>query len=152
MNAAADTWASLQWTTEGSGRAPLLLALAGALVKAGRVEEAWTPLSGGRTRGVLGTPASSSRSAPTRGDARLFTNPFQRQCRIAFVGSFTIDLLAPLLRAQCWGAGFQAAFYVAPFNQIVQELGAGIGPFRFPARCNGYRSRLALARVYGRRT
>ena len=122
MNAAADAWASLQWTTEGSGRAPLLLALAGALVKAGRGDEAWAPLAGAASVAASARQLRQVDRILREAVRAGLRPPSKRQCRIALVSNFTIDLLQPLLRAQCWGAGIDATFYVAPFNQIVQEI------------------------------
>jgi FkbH-like protein len=132
-SAAADTWTALQWTAEGDGRAPVLLALAGALIKCGRTKEAWHALAG------------AARSA---GSARILRQidrhverlrregaavPSKRQSRVALLGSVTLDMLGPVLRAQCFGAGIDVAIYVAPFDQIVQEIenaGSGLAKFR----------------------
>src|ERR1017187_5729510 len=59
--------------------------------------------------------------------------PFRRRCRIALLGSTTIDFLAPILQAQCFGAGIDAEIYIGPFNQYEQEIrdpDSGLARFR----------------------
>jgi len=41
---------------------------------------------------------------------------------IALLSGTTIDSLAPILRAQCFGAGIDAEIYIGPFNQYEQEI------------------------------
>ena len=122
FKSAADAWAGLQWTVEGNGRAPLLLALAGALVKSGHVNEAWSPLACAIAASSSGRQLRQAERILRDAERAAGKVPSKRQCRIALLSSFTIDLLKPLLRAHCWRAGIDASFYVAPFNQIVQEI------------------------------
>ena len=46
----------------------------------------------------------------------------KRECRVALLGNTTLDLLAPALRAACFGAGIDAEVYVGPFGQHQQEI------------------------------
>ena len=55
-----------------------------------------------------------------------------RPVRIALLSSYTIDPLVPYLDAECRGAGLVPEFYVAPFNQYMQEiLSLSSGLYRF---------------------
>ena len=45
-----------------------------------------------------------------------------RSVRIALLSSYTIDPLVPYLDAKCRSAGLVPEFYVAPFNQYIQEI------------------------------
>src|ERR1019366_1644586 len=59
--------------------------------------------------------------------------PFRRRCRIALLSNTTTDLLAPILRAQCFGTGIDAEIYIGPFNQYEQEIrdpDSGLARFR----------------------
>ena len=116
----------------GEERALVMLASARNLFAAGHPDQAWYPLA----------EASKSSAAPRtlRNAARLLAQarkkaeaPFRRRCRIALLGSTTIDFLAPILRAQCFGAGIDAEIYIGPFNQYEQEIrdpDSGLARFR----------------------
>jgi FkbH-like protein len=122
----------LREKTTGEERALMMLASARDLFAAGHPDQAWYPLSA----------ACKSSAAPRtlRNAARLLAQrrkqaeaPFRRHCRIALLSSTTIDLLAPILRAQCFGAGIDAEIYVGPFNQYEQEIrdpASGLAHFR----------------------
>jgi len=98
-----------------------MLASARNLFAAGHPEQAWHPLA---------EACKSSAAARTlRNAARLLTRarrkaepPFRRRCRVALLSSTMIDFLAPILRAQCFGAGIDAEIYAGPFNQVEQEI------------------------------
>ena len=104
----------------GEERATIMLASARCLLGAGKVDEVWYPL----------TQACKSAAPRTlRNAARLLAQatthaqaPVRRRCRIALECSFTIDFLAPILKAQCFGAGIGAEIYIGPFNQYEQEI------------------------------
>jgi predicted enzyme involved in methoxymalonyl-ACP biosynthesis len=52
--------------------------------------------------------------------------------RIALLSSYTIDPLVPYLDAECRSSGLVPEFYVAPFNQYMQEiLQSSSGLYRF---------------------
>ena len=94
----------LREKTAGEERAWIMLASARNLFAAGHPDQAWYPLA----------EACKSSAAPRtlRGAARLLAHarknaqpPSRRRCRIALLSSATIDFLAPILRAQCFGAG-----------------------------------------------
>jgi len=116
----------------GEERALVMLASARNLFAAGHPDQAWYPLA----------EACKTSAAPRtlRNAARLLTQgrkqaeaPFRRHCRIALLSSTMIDLLAPVLRAQCFGAGIDAEIYVGPFNQYEQEIrdpASGLARFR----------------------
>jgi FkbH-like protein len=105
----------------GEARALVMLASARNLFAAGHPDQAWHPLA---------EACKSSASPRTlRNAARLLAQarrkaeaPFRRLCRIALLSSTTIDFLAPILRAQCFGAGIDAEVYMGPFNQYEQEI------------------------------
>ncbi len=48
--------------------------------------------------------------------------PAKRRCRIALLGSITLDFWLPALRAQCLASGLDAEFLVGPFGQTQQEI------------------------------
>jgi FkbH-like protein len=109
-----------------------MLASARNLLAAGHPDQVWYPLA---------EACKSSASPRTlRNAARLLAQarkkaeaPFRRRCRIALLSSVTIDFLAPILRAQCFGAGIDAEFYIGPFNQYEQEIrdpASGLTRFR----------------------
>src|ERR1019366_307749 len=77
----------------GEERALVMLASARNLFAAGHPDQAWYPLAQARKKAEA---------------------PFRRRCRIALLGSTTIDFLAPILRAQCFGAGIDAEIYIGP--------------------------------------
>jgi FkbH-like protein len=120
---AADALRVLREKAAGEERALVMLSSARNLFEAGRLDEIWYPL----------TEACKATAAPRtlRNAARLLAQarkqaepPFRRSCRIALLSSVTIDLLAPILRAQCFGAGIDAEIYIGPFGQIEQEIRA----------------------------
>jgi len=116
----------------GEERALVMLASARNLFAEGHPDQAWYPLA----------EACKTSAAPRtlRNAIRLLTQgrkqaeaPFRRRCRIALLSSTMIDLLAPILRAQCFGAGIDAEIYVGPFNQYEQEIrdpASGLARFR----------------------
>lgn len=116
----------------GEERALVMLASARNLSAAGRLDQAWYPLA----------EACKSSAAPRtlRNAARLLAQtrkraepPFRRRCRVGLLSSVTIDFLAPILQAQCFGAGIDAEIYIGPFNQIEQEIrdpDSGLARFR----------------------
>jgi FkbH-like protein len=116
----------------GEERAMAMLASARNLASAGRLDQVWHPLA---------EACKSSASPRTlRNAARFLAQtrkkvepPFRRRCRIALLSSATADFLAPILRAQCFGAGIDAEIYIGPFNQIEQEIrnaDSGLARFR----------------------
>jgi FkbH-like protein len=105
----------------GEERALVMLASARNLFAAGHPELAWYPLA----------EACKTSAAPRilRNAARLLAQvrkkaeaPIRRRCRIALLSTTMIDLLAPILRAQCFGAGIDAEIYIGPFNQYEKEI------------------------------
>jgi FkbH-like protein len=122
----------LREKTAGEERALVMLAAARNLLSAGRLDQVWYPLA----------EACKSTASPRtlRNASRLLAQarkkaeaPFRRRCRIALLSSATIDFLAPILRAQCFGAGIDTEIYVGPFNQIEQEIrhpDSGLARFR----------------------
>src|SRR5579871_6393257 len=105
----------------GEERASILLASARNLLAAGQVDQVWHPLAA----------AAKSSAVPRtlRNVARLLATarkkaepPVRRRCRVGLLSTTTVDLLAPILRAQCFGAGIDAEIYVGPFGQIDQEI------------------------------
>lgn len=116
----------------GEKRAMVMLASARNLFAAGHPDRVWYPLA---------EACKSSASPRTlRNAARLLARarkaaeaPFRRHSRIALLSSTTIDFLAPILRAQCFGAGIDAEIYIGPFNQHEQEIrdpDSGLARFR----------------------
>lgn len=105
----------------GEERASVMLASARNLFAAGHPEQGWYPLA---------EACKSSASPRTlRNAARLLAQvrkeaeaPFRRRCRIALLSSTTLDFLAPILRAQCFGAGIDTEIYIGSFNQYGQEI------------------------------
>jgi FkbH-like protein len=116
----------------GEERALVMLASARNLFAAGHPELAWYPLA----------EACKTSAAPRilRNAARLLAQvrkkaeaPIRRRCRIALLSTTMIDLLAPILRAQCFGAGIDAEIYIGPFNQYEKEIrdpDSGLALFR----------------------
>jgi FkbH-like protein len=121
FRAAADCWRHLWWAVEGDGRTTILLSSAKALLHDSRPDEAWYPLAQAirRTRSarILRQAERLLKQASKAGSI-----PSKRTCRIALVSSFNIDLLIPILRAQCFGEGIDAAIYSGAYNQVVQEI------------------------------
>jgi FkbH-like protein len=118
---AAEALHLLREKAAGEERATIMVASARCLLGAGKLDEVWYPL----------TQACKSSAAPRtlRNAARLLTQaskhaqpPVRRCCLIALASSFTIDFLAPILKAQCFGAGIAAEIYIGPFNQYEQEI------------------------------
>jgi FkbH-like protein len=129
---AASVLRLLREKAAGEERAWIMLASARNLLAAGHPDQVWYPLA---------EACKSSASPRTlRNAARLLAQarkkaeaPFRRRCRIALLSSVTIDFLAPILRAQCFGAGIDAEFYIGPFNQYEQEIrdpASGLTRFR----------------------
>ena len=111
----------LREQTTGEERALVMLASARSWHAAGCPAQVWYPLAE--------ASKSSLRPRTLRNVDRLLaqarkstTAPYRRRCRIALLSSTTIDTLAPILRAQCFGAGIDAEIYTGPFNQIEQEI------------------------------
>src|ERR1035438_7548803 len=118
---AAEALRFLREKVAGEQRALVMLASARNLFAAGHPDQAWHPLA----------EACKSSAAPRtlRNAARLLAQarknaapPFRRSCRIALLSGTTIDFLAPILQAQCFGAGIDAEIYIGPFNQYEQEI------------------------------
>jgi FkbH-like protein len=116
----------------GEERAMVMLASARNLIAAGQPDQGWYPLAEAcKSSAVPRTLRSAARlvaQARKRSEA-----PFRRRCRIALLSSTTIDFLAPILQAQCFGAGIDAAIYIGPFNQYEQEIrnpDSGLARFR----------------------
>jgi len=118
---AAEALRFLREKVAGEERASVMLASARNLVAAGHPDQAWHPLA---------DACKSSTSPRTlRNAARLLAQarkkaaaPFRRRCRIALLSGTMIDFLAPILQAQCFGAGIDAEIYIGPFNQYEQEI------------------------------
>jgi FkbH-like protein len=105
----------------GEERALAMLASARNLVAAGHAEQAWHPLA--EACKASAAPRTLRNAARLLAQARKKTEaPFRRHCRIALLSSTTIDFLAPILRAQCFGTGIDAEIYIGPFNQYEQEI------------------------------
>jgi FkbH-like protein len=118
--------------TAGEERAWIMLASARNLLAAGHADQAWYPLAeackGSASPRTLRNAARLLAQARKRAEA-----PFRRRCRIALLSSTTVDFLAPILRAQCFGAGIDAEIYIGPFNQYEQEIRdphSGLARFR----------------------
>src|SRR5260370_15494875 len=121
FRAAAECWRQLWWAVEGDGRAPILLSSAKALLHDSRPEEAWYPL----VQAIRHTRSARLLRQAERLLKQASKNsaiPSKRTCRIALIASFNIDLLIPILRAQCFAEGIDAAFYSGAYNQVVQEI------------------------------
>ena len=118
---AAGVWRKLWWTTEGETRGAMMLASARCLLAAGHTTDAWYPL---REAAKDGESAKLLRQVDRLLKRASKASPLQakRRCRLAILSSFTNDLLAPVLRAQCFGAGLDLEIYLAPFNQVVQQV------------------------------
>ena len=116
----------------GEERALVMLVSARNLLAAGQPALAWYPLAE--------ACKCSTRPRTLRNAARLLAQgrkkadaPFRRRARIALLGSTTMDFLAPILRAQSFGAGIEAEIYCGPFNQYEQEIrdpSSGLARFR----------------------
>ena len=122
----------LREKTAGEERAVVMLASARNLVAAHRPAEAWHPLAEACKSSV--SPRTLRNAARLLAQARLQAPPpFRRECRIALLSSASIGFLAPILEAQCFGAGIGAEIYIGPFNQIEQEIrnpDSGLARFR----------------------
>jgi FkbH-like protein len=102
-------------------RALVMLASARNLVAAGHPDQAWYPLAEACKSSAA--PRTLRNAARLLAQARQKAAPsFRRHSRIALLSSTTIDFLAPILRAQCFGAGIDAEIYIGPFNQYEQEI------------------------------
>jgi FkbH-like protein len=118
---AADALRPLREKAIGEERASIMLASARNLLRAGSLDQVWKPLA----------EAAKSTASPRilQNADRLLTQarrkaavPARRECRVALLSTFTIDFLAPILRAQCFAAGIDATIYVGPFGQHEQEI------------------------------
>ncbi len=118
---AAGVWRKLWWSTEGETRSDLMLASARCLLAAGRTADAWYPL---RETAKDGGSAKLLRQVDRLLKRASKEGPLEakRRCRLAILSNFTNDLLAPVLRAQGFGAGIDLEIYLAPFNQVVQQI------------------------------
>jgi FkbH-like protein len=118
---AASALRFLREKTSGEERALVMLASARNLLAAEHSEQAWHPLAEACKSSA--TPRTLRNAARLLAQARKKAEaPFRRRCRIALLSSTTIDFLAPILRAQCFGAGIEAEIYIGPFNQYEQEI------------------------------
>jgi len=122
----------LREKTAGEERALVMLASARNLFSADCLDQVWHPLAEACKSSAA--PRTLRNAARLLGQARKkAAAPFRRHCRIALLSSATIDFLAPILRAQSFGAGIDAEIYVGPFNQIEQEIrdpDSGLARFR----------------------
>jgi FkbH-like protein len=111
----------LREKTSGEERAMVMLASARNLFAAGHPDQAWHPLAEACKSSA--TPRTLRNAARLLAQGRKKADvSFRRRCRIALLSSTTIDFLAPILRAQCFGAGIDAEIYIGPFNQYEQEI------------------------------
>jgi FkbH-like protein len=118
---AAEALRFLREKSTGEERALVMLASARNLFAARHPDQAWHPLAEACKSSA--TPRTLRNAARLLAQARkTAAAPFRRRCRIALVSSTTIDFLAPILRAQCFGAGIDAEIYIGPFNQCEQEI------------------------------
>src|ERR1700691_770681 len=105
----------------GEERALVMLASARNLFAAGQPEQAWHPLAEACKFSAM--PRTLRNAARLLAQARRKgETPFRRHCRFALLSSTMIDFLAPILRAQCFGAGIDAEIYIGPFNQYEQQI------------------------------
>jgi len=129
---AADALRFLREKYSGEERALLMLAAARNLFASGHANQAWNPLAEACKSSAV--PRTLRNAARLLAQARKKTEaPFRRCCRIALLSSVTIDFLAPILKAQCFGAGIDAEIYIGPFNQYEQEIRdphSGLARFR----------------------
>lgn len=129
---AAGTLRLMREKASGEERALVMLASARNLMSAGCLDQAWYPLIQSCKSGA--SPRTLRNAARLLAQARKKAEPpFRRRCRIALLSTFTMDFLAPVLRAQCCGAGIDAEIYVGPFNQYEQEIrdpDSGLAHFR----------------------
>ena len=109
----------LWWTTEGEARAPLMLFSARLLLADGA--DAWYPLAEA-ARAANSAKLLRQVDRLLRQASKSGNPPAKRHCRLAVLSNFTVDVLAPILRAQAFGAGIALEIHLAPFNQIVQEI------------------------------
>ncbi len=111
----------LREKTSGEERAFLMLASARNLLAAGAIDEVWYPLAEACQSSAL--PRTLRSADRLLAQARKRAEPVcRRRSKIALLSSVTMDLLAPILRAQCFGAGIDASIYLGPFNQFEQEI------------------------------
>ena len=108
-------------TSWDDGRAIRLLSRARNLIKAEVWSDAWVALR------EAAKAASSYRTlcAADRLLGRLKEHdevPCKRRCKIALVGSMTLDFLVPALRVSCFAAGIDAEIYQGVFGQYQQEI------------------------------
>lgn len=119
--AAAELLSGIWESYAGEDRAYRLLGYARALCKSGNRE------AGARALAEAGRFASGY-STFTAIDRQLKLVrkggglPARRTCKIALLGTVSLDFWAPVLRAQCYSAGIDAEIHVAPFGQHQQEI------------------------------
>lgn len=105
----------------GEERALRLLSCARNLAQAGRITEAWPPL----VEAVKSACSYRTFVAAEKLLSRLKEKespPAKRRCKLALIGSVTLDLWAPVLHAACFGAGIDAEIYLGAFDQYQQEI------------------------------
>lgn len=110
----------LDWGWD-EGRAMRLLALARARMEAGDRAGALAAL-GETAKATLSYRTLSTVDRLLSRQKRAGTIPSKRRCRIALIGSVTMDFVAPALRAVCHGCGIDAEIYTGPFGQYQQDL------------------------------
>jgi len=118
---AAEQFKAAAGLMEGELRALALLSSARLYVQKGersRAVHRWTQgvKSSSSTR-TLGVADKLLRQFERSGEM-----PSRRRCRIAMVGSVTLDLLIPPLRVICLAHGIRAELWTGGFGQHVQEL------------------------------
>jgi FkbH-like protein len=108
-------------SASGEEGALFQLAWARNLAKSGRISEGWRPLA--RAAGWAATNRTLSAIDEQIATCRKQqTPPARRVCRIALLGTVTLDFWAPALRARSFAAGIDAEIYIAPFQQYRQEI------------------------------
>ena len=123
----------LREKTAGEERAMVMLASARNLFAAGHSGSGLVSAGGSLQIERLAAHPAQCRpfagASAQEGGSRPFAGAAGSRC----LSSTTIDFLAPILRAQCFGAGIDAEIYIGPFNQIEQEIrdpDSGLARFR----------------------
>lgn len=118
---AADLLEGLWQNCDGEDRAYRLLASARNLSKvpdmlqaAHRLAEAAKATTSNRTLSSLDRLLTQLRK---QGEL-----PSRRKCRIALLGTSTLEFWLPALRVQCFARGIDAQIHVGPFGQYQQEI------------------------------
>ena len=129
---AAAFWGGISGSEEPGARAHRLLAMAKNFAQ----EKAW-PEAVAALRESVRTPSSYRQLCAAdkvlhrvRRQCRI---PAKRRCKIALVGTTTLDFLLPALRVGCFAAAVDAEFYVGSFGQYQQEIldpTSGLAAFR----------------------